>query len=222
MTHPENTPASATPTAGHDDRARRARREQMTVRPLRDGGYVVETDGGTYVVDVDDGSCTCPDHAIRGARCKHLRRVAIGITEGRTPAPDHRTAVCAACGGQTFVPVGSPGPQLCERHRRDPGDLVRDRETGSLLVVTAVTAERADGYRVEALDSTVADVRTNAAYGAHEPVVEAVYLPAAPPDTDALDRRERYAFPATRLVVVGRGYVTPGRDRTPAGAGATA
>lgn len=36
----------------------------MTIRPLRDRRYVVETDGGTYVVALDAGTCTCPDHAI--------------------------------------------------------------------------------------------------------------------------------------------------------------
>ncbi|OYR74477.1 hypothetical protein DJ71_19235, partial [Halorubrum sp. E3] len=62
----------------------------MTVRPLRDRRYVVETDGGTYVVALDAGTCTCPDHAIRGSRCKHLRRVAMEVTAGTVPAPDER------------------------------------------------------------------------------------------------------------------------------------
>ncbi|MFC7185356.1 hypothetical protein [Halorubrum yunnanense] len=40
----------------------------MTIRPLRDRRYVVETDGGTYVVALGGGTCTCPDHATRGLR----------------------------------------------------------------------------------------------------------------------------------------------------------
>lgn len=182
----------------------------MAVRPLRDGRYVVETDNGTYVVDLDARSCTCPDHAIRGFRCKHLRRVAIEITEGRLPAPDHRTAICAVCGDPTFVPMSAQGPQLCERHGFNPGDLVRERESGTLLVVTAVTEERADEHVVEAVGRTVAEFDSNANYGDHEPVIEAVYVPAQLPldgDLDLADRN-RYGFPASRLVPVERNHVS--------------
>ena len=71
-----------------EDRSARAWTEPMAVRPLGDGRYVVESgSGGTYVVDLDRGRCSCPDHEIRGARCKHMRRVAIEITEGRVPTP---------------------------------------------------------------------------------------------------------------------------------------
>jgi hypothetical protein len=61
------------PAAGACGRARRARIEPMAVRPLRDGRYVVETDGGTYVVDLEAADCTCPDHAIRDVRCEPPR-----------------------------------------------------------------------------------------------------------------------------------------------------
>lgn len=182
----------------------------MAVRPLRAGRYAVDTEGGTYVVDLDGQSCTCPDHQIRGARCKHLRRVAIEVTETRVPAPDQRTAICAVCGEPTFVPLSATGPQLCERHRPRPGDLVRDRETGKLLVVTDVTAERADERVVAERDRTIAAFESNANYGDHEPVVEAVYVPARLPVDGALDLggRKRYGFPASRLVAIerGRGY----------------
>lgn len=223
MTHPRNTTASAPDGATEgprafdgaggrrrradgdgesgdrrptDARAERARVEPMTVRPLRDGRYVVETEGGTYVVDLADRSCTCPDHAIRGARCKHLRRVAMEVTAGRVPAPDERTSACAVCGARLFVPMAADGPQLCARHERAPGDVVRDRETGGLLVVVETTTERADDYRTGE-GRLVADYPTNADYGAQEPVVLAVYLAAA----DA-DEPRRYAFPASRLVPV--------------------
>lgn len=198
MTHTSNTAAApaADPTRATDldERAERARSEPMTVRTLPDGRYVVETDGGTYVVDVDAGSCTCPDHAIRGTRCKHLRRVAMAVTAGSVPAPGERAAVCAVCGAETFVPDDA-GSHLCERHAFEPGEIVRDRETGDRLVVAAVTTERADAYRTDE-GRLVAAYESNAAYGAHEPVVEAVYADSA---RLPLSERQRYGFPASRL-----------------------
>ncbi|WP_309243344.1 SWIM zinc finger family protein [Halorubrum sp. Boch-26] len=170
----------------------------MTVRPLRDRRYVVETDGGTYVVALDAGTCTCPDHAIRGFRCKHLRRVAMEVTAGSLPAPDERVGVCAVCGAETFVPLDAGGSHLCARHGFEPGDVVRDRESDERLVVVAVTTARADTYRTEE-DRTLDEYVTNAAYGAHEPVIEAVYADAVRPGRGVSDC-ERYAFPASRLV----------------------
>lgn len=207
MTHIRNTPASPAsnrpttlPAKGFTGRALRARTDPMVVRPLRDDRYVVETERGTYVVDLDGRSCTCPDHAIRGARCKHLRRVAIEVTEGRVPPPGKRRAVCAVCGDVTFVPTYEQGPHLCERHGFTPGDFVRDRETGSVLVVTAVSHARADEYETEE-GRTVADYETNADYGDHEPVVEAVYLESvrALGGLDTIGDVKRYGFPASRL-----------------------
>ncbi|MFC4359645.1 SWIM zinc finger family protein [Halobium salinum] len=208
MTHTRNTPASRPPRSkttlpadGHAGRSLRARVEPMLVRPLRDDRYVVETEHGTYVVDLDERDCTCPDHAIRGASCKHLRRVAIEVNAGRVPAPGKRASVCAVCGRRIHVPTEAVGPQLCERHAVAPGDLVRDREGGSLLVVASVTTDRADEHETET-GVTVADYDTNANYGGHEPVVEAVYLgsmrPSADGGVDAAGAK-RYAFPASRL-----------------------
>ena len=194
MTHPAHTPASQhqrLPPGDATGRALRARTEPMTVRPLRDRRYVVETDGGTYVVDVERRTCTCPDHAIRGSRCKHLRRVAIEITEGRVPAPHERPTVCAVCGRETFVPLDATGSYLCDRHAFDPGEVVTDRETGSTLVVVSATDRRADVVETRE-GRLVADYETNRAYGRHEPVVEAVYLDDHRP-------RRRYSFPASRL-----------------------
>ncbi|MFB6301288.1 MAG: SWIM zinc finger family protein [Haloferacaceae archaeon] len=225
MTHTRNTPASAPTEAGDprpldrkgrptdsdsaprpadDSRAERARTEPMTVRPLRDGRYVVETEGGTYVVDLAEGTCTCPDHAIRGARCKHLRRVAMAVTGGGVPAPDERRSACAVCGAALFVPMTADGPHLCDRHEHAPGDVVRDRETGGLLVVRGATSERADEHRTEE-GRLVADYPTNAAYGAHEPVVLAVYLTAGRDDDGD---PQRYAFPASRLAPVDSGVAS--------------
>ncbi|WP_459879653.1 hypothetical protein [Halorubrum gandharaense] len=175
----------------------------MTVRPLRDRRYVVETDGGTYVVALDAGTCTCPDHAIRDSRCKHLRRVAIEVTEGTVPAPDERVGVCAVCGVRTFVPFDAAGPQLCPRHGFARGEAVRDRETDKLLIVTRVTAERADAYTTDE-GRPIADYPTNARYGAHEPVVEAVYVDSLRP-TRGVDDARRYGFPASRLLAAETG-----------------
>ena len=210
MTPPSDSPSSppAEPTetvdsdgSGGDSRdegrSERARSEPMTIRPLRDGRYVVETDGGTYVVALDAGTCTCPDHAIRGARCKHLRRVATAVTDGSVPAPDERVGVCAVCGGETFVSFDASGPQLCARHGFETGDVVRDRETDERLVVVAITTKRADAVRTDD-GRLVAEYPTNAAYGRHEPVVKAVYVDSLRPGRGIADCK-RYEFPASRL-----------------------
>jgi hypothetical protein len=170
----------------------------MAVRPLRDGRYAVETEGGTYVVDLEAHTCTCPDHQLRGARCKHRRRVALEVTERLVPPPGQRTAVCAVCGGRTFVPTAFEGPALCARHDHRPGTLVRDRETGDRLIVVAAAGERADQVETEE-GRLVADYPTNADYGPHEPVFHAVYLDSLRGDGDGHSDVKRYAFPASRL-----------------------
>lgn len=178
----------------------------MTVRRLRDDRYVVETEGGTYVVDLDESTCTCPDHAIRGARCKHLRRVAIEVTEGWMPAPGMRESACAVCGERLFVPRAAAGPHLCADDRVVPGDLVRDRETGKVLVVAGEANGRADATETDE-GRVVSDYETNAAYGGHEPVLPAVYLESVDRlGRDGLAGLPRYWFPASRLVALGRRY----------------
>lgn len=183
------------PADGYEGRAYRARVEPMTVRPLRDGRYVVESGGGTYVVDAGRTTCTCPDSAIRGARCKHIRRVSLEIEAGIVPGPNERERVCAVCGGRTFGPIDDERPVLCDRHDHAPGDLVRDRETGTLLVVVEAVGERADETRT-AEGRLVSAYETNAAYGGQEPVFAAVYVESLP--ADASEGR-RYLFPASRL-----------------------
>jgi hypothetical protein len=188
----------------------------MAVRPLRDDRYVVETAGGTYVVDAESETCTCPDHAIRGARCKHVRRVAIEIAEGLVPPPGHRTATCAVCGGRVFVPTWERPPVLCATHDHRPGDLVVDRETGKRLVVVAATGRRADEATTDQ-GRAIADYETNEAYGDHEPVFEAVYLESLGPVVDLGDVADakRYGFPASRLRPVGdRRVPSPGDGAT--------
>lgn len=75
-------------------RAQRARTEQMVVIPQTSadgdatGVYRVhKDDGATYVVNLRDPECGCPDHQQRENRCKHLRRVAMAVNETALPVP---------------------------------------------------------------------------------------------------------------------------------------
>jgi hypothetical protein len=203
---PDDRDRQTFPAEGYESRAYRARAEPMAVWPLRDGRYLVDRKNRTYVVDAERAACTCPDSAIRGARCKHVRRVAIEIDAGLVPAPDERERPCAVCGGSAFVAADARGPALCSRHDHDPGSLVADRETGKLLVVVAATGRRADDARTDE-GRLVADYDTNAAYGRHEPVFAARYVDALPTQgsretdrrPDAAATGHRYLFPASRL-----------------------
>ena len=190
-----------------DERSRRARTEPMSVLALGDGLYEVETDGGdTYLIDLTAGRCTCPDHVFRDVRCKHLRRVAIEITEGLVPAPGEVAVDCHDCDEPVFVEEDHAGPVYCAAHRIAPGDVVADRETGATLTVVDVSDLRAGHVRVRAANTTVADYPTNEGYDADEPVVAAVYpharVAANGPVPDALTV---YCFPRTRLVKRGAG-----------------
>lgn len=179
-----------------DPRSVRALTERMTVRPLPDGRYAVESESGaTYVVDREVTTCTCPDHAIRGVRCKHLRRVAFEIAEGEVPGPWERQP-CASCGRRT----GTSGtPPLCGDCRLEPGDVVRDRETGDSLLVVGTLARRAGEAIVPESDHAVADHPSNAGYDPDDAVVEVVYPYAVRPD----EQPRRYRFPRARLERVG-------------------
>lgn len=184
-----------------DDRSVRAWTEAMAVDPLGGGLYEVDSQSGSrYVVDLVDGICSCPDSAIRSKRCKHIRRVAIEINRGEVPPPGKEGGACAACGRERFLP--ECGPALCRDCLYEAGDLVRDRETGDLLVVVDVPDERIDEYVIEATGRTVADHDTNEGYPTDDPVVEVVY----PADGEtAADGRRRYAFPHSRLEEFDRG-----------------
>jgi len=178
-----------------DERAVRAWIEPMAVTPLGGGVYRVEThEDHSYSVDLPGQRCTCPDHHYRGVQCKHLRRVAIEVTQERVPPPGKRVADCVVCATESFVPE-TADPPLCEGCRLEPGDVVTDRESGSHLVVRRVRSDRADEYGIEAVGQTVADYETNAAYPDDDIVVEAAYL------TDAVrhDEPRTYAFPYSRL-----------------------
>jgi hypothetical protein len=171
----------------------------MAVRAEGGGRYAVDSESGnTYTVDLPAGRCSCPDHAIRGERCKHLRRVALEVTARQVPAPGQRAVDCMACGGRSFVP--EDGPAVCRGCAREHGMPVRDRRTGDLLVVVEQTGARADETTVarDEGDTTVADYPTNRGYPPDDPVVYAVY-PFSGDAGDDLDELKRYAFPHSRL-----------------------
>jgi len=178
-----------------DERAVRAWIEPMAVTPLGGGVYRVDThEDHSYSVDVPGQRCTCPDHQYRNVQCKHLRRVAIEISQGRVPPPGERAADCTVCGRESFVPETAE-PPLCDDCRLEPGDVVRDAETGDRLVVTRVTSDRADEYLIESVGTTVAAYEANETYPADDLVVETVYLGAAVRQDDP----RTYAFPYSRL-----------------------
>lgn len=185
-------------TADLDGRSARAWTEAMVVRPIEDGQYAVEGESGvTHVVDPGSGWCSCPDHAIRGHRCKHLRRVALEITRGLVPPPTEGTAPCSVCGAP--APAGPFAP-VCGTCQVRPGDIARDRETGDRVFVVAVTEERADEVTIGDTGVSVAAYPTNGRYDPASRVVEAVYAEAAARD----GAPKRYAFPAPRLTPLHR------------------
>lgn len=176
--------------------------ERMAVTPLGGGVYEVESQSGnTYSVDLPGGRCTCPDHNFRGVRCKHLRRVAVEVTEGLVPPPGEKAATCANCGEETFVDEGNEGPHLCETCELAPGEMAVDRETGDLLVVVRTTARRADRVTIPDRETTVADYPTNRGYRPDDVVVEAMYPVPAGLGSDDLRpyHLRRYSFPRGRL-----------------------
>ncbi|WP_222915829.1 SWIM zinc finger family protein [Natrinema sp. SYSU A 869] len=182
-------------------RSRRARTEPMSVLPLGDGLYEVESASDhTYLVDLEAGRCTCPDHVFRKARCKHVRRVAIEITEGRTPPPGEIAVTCHDCDETMFVDEDATAPFYCDEHTLIPGDTVVDRETGDRLTVVDVSELRADAVELKAADCTVAEYGTNEAYKPDVPVVGAVYHHATVARNGVVPSSLKvYVFPRTRL-----------------------
>lgn len=192
-------PRPLRPDGPRESRADRARADPMAVLPLGAGRYDVVTPEHGYTVDLRRGTCTCPDYRFRGARCKHLRRAAIDVTRGVVPAPHERTARCADCGRETFVPTDEPAPVYCEACTLGPGDFAVDRETDDLLVVVRTTDRRARDARIPGTGYTVATYPGNDAYDPADRVVEVVY----PVPADAERVRESppraYSFPRGRL-----------------------
>ncbi|MFB6218496.1 MAG: SWIM zinc finger family protein [Halobacteriaceae archaeon] len=189
------------PGAGEATRAQRARSEPMGVAPLGGGEYDVVTgddERQVYTVDLPAGRCTCPDARLRGARCKHLRRVAIEVTEGRVPAPGERAARCGACGRPLHAGAEEPDPVYCGACTLRPGETVVDRETEDLLVVVETTDSRARGTPVRGTGYTVATYPGNRGYAPDDRVIEAIY--PQPAGTDPREDPPRaYSFPRGRL-----------------------
>ncbi|RLM91165.1 SWIM zinc finger family protein [Haloarcula sp. Atlit-7R] len=77
-----------------DGRDRRARKENMDVALLRQGGlYEVQSESGArYEVDLLDRQCSCPDgeNPSTPSPCKHVRRVELELEAGQIPRPDGR------------------------------------------------------------------------------------------------------------------------------------
>jgi len=173
----------------------------MSVLALGHGLYEIESaSDNTYLVDLEAGRCTCPDHVFRDVRCKHIRRVAIEITEGRTPPPGKITVQCHDCPTALFVDEDAAGPFYCEVHTIRPGDPVIDRETGDRLTVVDVSVLRADAVRIDAAGCTVAEYGTNENYDPDVPVVGAIYPYASVARHGVVPESLKvYVFPRTRL-----------------------
>ncbi len=184
-----------------EERSLRARTEAMSVLALGDGLYEVESESeNTYLVDLEAGRCTCPDHVFRNVRCKHIRRVAIEITAGRVPPLGQIAVECTNCGESIFADENEESPFYCERHRIYPGATVRDRETNDRLTVVDVSDLRADYVRIPDAGSTVAEYGTNEEYDPDTPVVGAVYPHATVARNGVVpDSLKVYVFPRTRL-----------------------
>ncbi|AFZ72967.1 SWIM zinc finger family protein [Natronobacterium gregoryi] len=191
------------PSTDHlEKRSLRARTEPMSVLPLGDGLYEIESaSDSTYLVDLEAGRCTCPDHVFRGVRCKHVRRIAIEITEGRTPPPGEISLECHDCDAPVFVEEDEAvEPAYCDEHAIWPGDVVRDRETGDRLTVVDVSPYRADAVSISEAVTTVADYPTNEGYDPDVPVVGAVYPHATVKRNGVVPSSLTvYVFPRTRL-----------------------
>jgi len=80
-------------------RLEKARELVPLVRPLGNGKYAVPSQSGSgeHLVDAVAGTCTCPDHAGRGVKCKHL--LAVALVRGEIQHAGHR-AVCSGVGPQ--------------------------------------------------------------------------------------------------------------------------
>lgn len=196
------------PEAPTDTRAGRARAEPMAVTATGGGRYAVRTAADrTYVVTLPGGRCTCPDSRLRGAHCKHVRRVALEVTEGLVPAPGQRRTVCGDCATTLDVAESAVDPVYCPDCTLAPGTPAVDRETGDLVVVVEQTAARADTTPVPDSEHTVASYPGNEDYAVTDAVVAVIYPLPAGLSADAVRRRRlrAYSFPRGRLRVAGAG-----------------
>ncbi|MFW5896342.1 MAG: SWIM zinc finger family protein [archaeon] len=175
---------------------------------------VVSQSGAEYLVDLGEGTCTCPDFRYRGGRCKHIRRVefATGVRE----IPRWIDSVDPDLGRHLHDPAGG-GPRFATEF--PAGAVVRDRrhpERGARMRVIRELDVRADDYEIEP-GRTVADYNPDENPSDH--VVEVVFegdldrhVPGWRewPDDDLVTELARYreewgvgvrtyAFPSARL-----------------------
>lgn len=73
----QNEEADALSVQEYEDKAfskrkEKAKEEDMNIRRIGTSTFKVKD---KYVVDIDEGTCTCPDHQNRGLKCKHIFRV---------------------------------------------------------------------------------------------------------------------------------------------------
>ncbi|HVV84848.1 MAG TPA: transposase [Kofleriaceae bacterium] len=61
------------------------------------------TGAGGYLVDLVTESCTCPDHATRGGKCKHAHCVEFAIIWSQTTAPDGVVEVAVTARRKTYA-----------------------------------------------------------------------------------------------------------------------
>ncbi|NCF00589.1 amidoligase family protein [Emergencia sp. 1XD21-10] len=65
------------------DSRTRHRREQVTIDFVDRDQANVNTAGGSYRVNIEAGTCTCPDHMHRQGRCRHMEAVNIATEQAR-------------------------------------------------------------------------------------------------------------------------------------------
>ncbi len=73
----QNEDADALTIQEYEDKAfpkrkEKAEKEDMSVEKIDESTYKVKD---KYVVDMDERTCTCPDHQNRGVKCKHIFKV---------------------------------------------------------------------------------------------------------------------------------------------------
>ena len=88
------------------------------------GGEVAVYSGGRrYIVDLEAGSCDCPDHTHRTAVCKHLRRVA--FETGRWSLPKGMDVRSLDASLARALGVGRHAPSIRRRRREMEDDNVK-------------------------------------------------------------------------------------------------
>jgi hypothetical protein len=92
--------------------------EDMTVTPIAPHMFEVSHNGETYMVDLRDGVCDCPDSRYRNTICKHLLRAAIvaiyaeGVTTELVARVASHAATHACPAGNDVICSGPTGPEL--------------------------------------------------------------------------------------------------------------